>query len=239
MSFGRARVRVGCVCVYESRRGRQPPSPPTPAPVTPIKRTPPQTQPLLPSQPLNHIPTPTPQDCVPEFISDAANSQNFLAWDVIFMSDPATLQRQPDGTTMADCQNMCAGDGECQYFSWFDWAPDNGKPTCFLRKAGALAKITKATVVSWDTPAVPLVLFEVRPPTRGRFGGPWGLAPWARPFLFARPRRRGGRSLGLLACGSPALHPRKPAAPKPPSTNHRPAPHLPQPLAPNPKHSKP
>ena len=51
-----------------------------------------------------------------------------------------------------------------QYFVFYaSGAPNGGSNQCFHREAGALTRITNATVGgSWNTPSLPLVMFEVR-----------------------------------------------------------------------------
>ena len=49
-----------------------------------------------------------------------------------------------------------------QYFVFYWKGGPDGDSTCYHRAAGSTARIATTTVISWDAPAVPLVLFEVR-----------------------------------------------------------------------------
>ena len=59
----------------------------------------------------------TPEDCLPEFPSDAS-MQAFSSYDVIPMAD-ASVVAQAGADTVEDCQAGCGGRGE--YYAFYDY----------------------------------------------------------------------------------------------------------------------
>lgn len=89
-----------------------------------------------------------PDGCYPEFMTDAATTS--LTYNLIPMSDGA-FARAIANNTLADCQQACKDDADCQYYTWRD--DGGGASTCRIRQGGRAA----ADVAG----SLPVILFEI------------------------------------------------------------------------------
>lgn len=169
----------------------------------------------------------SPEECVPEFPTDATAARNAMAYDVIpHADDDDVFALQPSIANAADCQAACAADAECQYFAFYKViAPRNaGDNKCFFRKvAGAALDAPGARIAGpddawWDAPDRPVVLFEVRRPPFCKPSANKTLVLGCAHFWWSPPRwrvdegrRRGCRVLAARArpCLTRARLPRR------------------------------
>ncbi|KAI8470468.1 MAG: hypothetical protein J3K34DRAFT_420601 [Monoraphidium minutum] len=105
----------------------------------------------------------SPEECYGQFITDGANEQNFLAWDIILHNDTTKLSLEAAADTKLKCQTACSADLQCQYFVFYDKSIE-GNNKCYLRKAGALTRIGNGTTDDawWNAPPMSIVLFEIK-----------------------------------------------------------------------------